>query len=709
MNDLRWLKAIRRSTTSLLILVFALGTSVGEAAREPQKPGHKIKEQNLEQRYHEWLDRDVAYIITREERDTFLHLTFDDARDKFIDRFWEIRNPVPGSPVNTYKDEIYRRIAYANQYFGPGSGSEGWRSDRGRIYITLGPPEQRGNYYNAANHFPMEIWFYSGKHPALPPFFYIVFYQRENIGDFRLYSPHFDGPDKLVTGTHAINDRVTAFRLVQNSLGSEVARTTLSLLPGEPVDKSGGTTSLESDVMISMIRDLANNPFTKEGLDRRREMLASVSARLLVAGSNLDLITLPVRDSRGLTRCDFALRFRNPSDLTVSERGDGKYYYSVEARVRVFNSNNKLIFTQQNTATDTMDKRRLAEIKDKAFGYEGSLPLPPGKYRLDFLLTDWIKKTGYQVEKEVEIPAIPNDGLVVAGVLPFADVEVVDPAKADLTPFTLAGVRFTPLSESSLVLSPYQSLQFAYQIWTAPKDPRTYVGQKLVVNYALGRPAAPGSATVTKDQVSKEQFDATGSLVNGKKLSLSEQPNGNYLLTVTVEQSNNSKQAFNTFRFSVLSSAPTPAFWDIVDPSILDDARKGILDAERGLCYLALGQNDEARGWFRRALKLNHGNETARARLVDAYFTLKDYVAVVSLFNDAGITEDTDAGTILRIAESLTKGGDPKRAVTLLEEALVSHPKNGPLYLVLSEYYQQLGDSKKAAELARKARTLVEP
>src|SRR6266849_9662478 len=122
-NDLRWLEAIRRGTSSLLILVFALGTSVGEAARQPQKPGHKIKEQNLEQRYREWLDRDVAYIITREERDTFLHLNFDDARDKFIDRFWEIRNPVPGWPVNTYKDEIYRRIAYANQYFGPGSGS----------------------------------------------------------------------------------------------------------------------------------------------------------------------------------------------------------------------------------------------------------------------------------------------------------------------------------------------------------------------------------------------------------------------------------------------------------------------------------------------------------------------------------------------------------------------------------------------------------
>ena len=78
-----------------------------------------------------------------------------------------------------------------------------------------------------------EIWFYSNADdPALPPFFYVLFYQRDNIGDFRYYSPYMDGPDKLVTGTEAVNDPQSALKLIQSSVGSEVARVAQTLIPG---------------------------------------------------------------------------------------------------------------------------------------------------------------------------------------------------------------------------------------------------------------------------------------------------------------------------------------------------------------------------------------------------------------------------------------------------------------------------------------------
>src|SRR5450631_3496841 len=159
------------------------------------------QKQKLEKSYKEWLERDVAYLISRDERNAFLKLKTDDARDQFIQNFWELRNPTPGSPTNTYKDEIYERIAYANAHFGAGSGGEGWRTDRGRTYITLGPPQQKEVHYNASNLFPLEIWFYQVNHPSLPPFFYIMFYKHEGFGDFRFYSPFVDGPDKLTSGT----------------------------------------------------------------------------------------------------------------------------------------------------------------------------------------------------------------------------------------------------------------------------------------------------------------------------------------------------------------------------------------------------------------------------------------------------------------------------------------------------------------------------
>src|SRR6266404_2335408 len=78
-------------------------------------------------KYRDWLDRDVAYVISKEERALFLRLSTDAERDKYIDKFWEIRNPSPGAPINTYKVDHYNRLAYANQMFGKEAGVEGWR------------------------------------------------------------------------------------------------------------------------------------------------------------------------------------------------------------------------------------------------------------------------------------------------------------------------------------------------------------------------------------------------------------------------------------------------------------------------------------------------------------------------------------------------------------------------------------------------------
>jgi len=199
--------AIRASRGLGFLLILSLGLSlfvqVPLAAAAQNK---KVAKPKLEKSYQEWLERDVAYIITRDEKNAFLKLTTNDARDQFIQQFWELRNPTPGSPENTYKDEIYQRITYANSHFGSGANEEGWRTDRGRAYITLGPPQQKEVHYNAANMFPLEIWFYSFNHPSLPPFFYIMFYKHEGFGDFRFYSPFVDGPDKLMSGTEYIND-----------------------------------------------------------------------------------------------------------------------------------------------------------------------------------------------------------------------------------------------------------------------------------------------------------------------------------------------------------------------------------------------------------------------------------------------------------------------------------------------------------------------
>ncbi len=665
------------------------------------------KKQKLEKNFREWLERDVAFIITKDERDAFLKLTTDEAREKFIETFWEIRNPSPGSPTNTYKDEIYQRIAFADARFGIGSGGEGWRTDRGRTYITLGPPQQKQVFRNSANLYPIEIWFYGGANAALPPFFYVMFYQREGSGDYRFYSPYTDGPDKLATGVEAINSRSAALRMIRNSAGPEVARIALTLLPDEPVDETTGIVSLQSDILLNSIKNLANLPSNRDDILRRRANREAVTSRLMLEGRNLDIITFPARDSRGLTRLDYALRLHSPNDLSMAEEKDGRYSYTVEVLVRVFSSENKLIFTQEKTLADSITKKRLDAIQDKVFGYEGTLPLPPGKYRLEFQFTDWSKKAAFHTSREISIPSLTKDSLVVPGVLPFLSAENADPGLADLMPFTIGGVQFTPMPNGTPTLAPGTNLQVVYQIWTPALDPRENLGKKLDVEYAFGKPAAPGSATKIKDELNREQFDAAGSLVTGKKLSLEQQSSGSYILNVTVNNPENKLSGFGTMSFKVLDAPAEPEPWDVLEPGIVQDAEKGILDQQRGLCYWALGKFDEARVWFRRALQLNHFNEIARARLVDAYFSRKDYAAVVSLFSDAGITETTDSETLLRIATSLEKRGDPLKAISVLESVLPSRPEEGPLYLALAQYYTEVGNSKKAADLTQKGKSLL--
>lgn len=140
------------------------------SAKEQKKRLEKLKKE-LETPYRRWLDEDVAYIITDEERAAFKRLETDEEREQFIEQFWLRRDPTPDTIENEYKEEHYRRIAYANERFA--SGIPGWKTDRGRIYITFGPPDENESHPSGGSYqrpweegggitstYPFEVWRY---------------------------------------------------------------------------------------------------------------------------------------------------------------------------------------------------------------------------------------------------------------------------------------------------------------------------------------------------------------------------------------------------------------------------------------------------------------------------------------------------------------------------------------------------------------------
>jgi GWxTD domain-containing protein len=126
--------------------------------------------QRLPRVYEEWLEQDVRWIIISREQAAFLRLSQDEERDRFIKQFWKRRDPTPDTVENEYKDEHYRRIAYANIHFGWDKIS-GWETDRGRTYIRYGPPdriEHERLRFGVSSDSEAEIWHFDSLEMAKP-------------------------------------------------------------------------------------------------------------------------------------------------------------------------------------------------------------------------------------------------------------------------------------------------------------------------------------------------------------------------------------------------------------------------------------------------------------------------------------------------------------------------------------------------------------
>lgn len=156
---------------AFLCLGFSLGYSLSDTPSQKSKNKRSSQDGDRSPYFKKWLDEDATYIISEDERKVFKALRSDEERESFIDQFWARRNPDPRSASNPFKEEHYRRIAYANERFY--SGIPGWKTDRGRIYIMYGPPDEKedhptgGSYDRPFNEgggstttYPFEKWWY---------------------------------------------------------------------------------------------------------------------------------------------------------------------------------------------------------------------------------------------------------------------------------------------------------------------------------------------------------------------------------------------------------------------------------------------------------------------------------------------------------------------------------------------------------------------
>jgi GWxTD domain-containing protein len=389
-------KSGRRFLSYLLLAVLA-SAAVLPAAGQLKK----VNPKELAPQFQEWLKL-TMYIISDKERDVFLSLANDRDRSLFIDLFWKMRDPTPGTPQNEYKEEIFKRFREANKKFGRRSTREGWMTDQGRFYIILGEPKSIEDFAGSNDIYPCEIWSYYGDvSKGMPTHFSLVFYQWHNSGEYKLYDPFADGPLKLMVESKDMNpDDYEQIYQTLYDLQPDLALVSLSIIPGQI--PYGYQPSPENAIMMASITESPkkniNESYATHFLNYKGVVSTEYLTNYMESATNVAVIRDPVT---GMAFCDFAM---SPDKLSLSFY-EPKSEYSCAFQIDVsLREGEKVIYQYAKEFPLTIPEDRLADAENMGVCIADSFPLIEGKYKLTVLLRNTTGREFSTLERDVEVP-----------------------------------------------------------------------------------------------------------------------------------------------------------------------------------------------------------------------------------------------------------------------------------------------------------------
>ena len=557
----------------LFVLLFTAGFAASAAA-----PRVDRAEKNLPAVYKHWLDVEVPYIIEAEEREQFLALHTDAERDSFIRAFWAERNPTPGAEDNPYKAEHYRRLAYANEHFGAVKLENGWRTDQGRIYITLGAPQSVVTYPSPRNVRPLIVWFYQSPSQALPPYFYILFYRRGPNEPYEIYSPYQDGPNHLVTGLEDLNDQSRSLKTLRKSLGDEVARLAVSLIPTEPADLDHFSPSMMSDEMLATIRTLPDNTLEKQQLALRRQQ-EKVTASIVTTSNTPRVGYTVTRDERGQSMVQYLIQFPEPDATLIGERKDKTLGYDLTLQNQITTESGAFVYADVVALTGGVEPAQVEVGRKKPFAAEDRFPLVPGRYIVQSTLTNNLTLAAHRVLETVVVPQPSKSGLGISEPFVYSGSPLHD--EGTTLPFSIAGVRFSPRGVGTLTLHAGDRVPLVFQLWV-PKDASGKLNTAPIqLHYLYGSPVSGGKPIDETDEtVDPANADAAGNFVTGHVFQTDAIAPGNYRMIIRATQEG-SAPVFSTMVLHVVPADVAVGDWTAYGPPRPDqDEQKRALSAK---------------------------------------------------------------------------------------------------------------------------------
>lgn len=652
---------------------------------------------NLPPVYRHWVETEVPYIISTIEQKNFLSLTTNAERDSFIDSFWRIRNPDLSPEINTYKEEHYRRLSYANENFGDRRYEDGWRTDRGRMYIILGAPKQRAQYHDVGNVRPMEIWFYESQTPALPPYFYLLFFKPSASEDYRLYSPRNDSPVKLCSTGESRNDPVMALSIIRKSLGAEVAKTTITLLPNEHANINSFEPSMESDALLATINGLPDNPVTRELLDANR-LREHVTASILTGETPPEFTYAVFRDNKGGEAVSFLLKSPVPDPRLIGPGSDKTLHYDLSLRTSVLTTDGKPVYDQEDLLTGSLTEAQAEIARKKRFAAEGRLPLAPGKYIVVATLTNNLNQIATRQHASITVPAPKSHGISLSPLLAYS-APTATPDPDGMLPFSVSKYRFTPREAQTVHLRQGERLPLVFQIWLDPNAVGSIVAPKVHLRYVFGEVSASHETpSEENEEIETTNRDAAGNLLTGRTVNTSSLTPGSYMLVVRANQDGTQQTASASMNLHVEPAESHLDAWTAY--GAVEPNGESVDDLKRGLSAEAQGDDAAAQSFYTKALSEGQDDLRPLDKLAALLSRHEQTEELAGLARQPLLARTAVAPkTLLLIAQALTKSGNPKGIVRLLELQIKLQPPSSDLYRTLADACEATGDNARAHDL----------
>jgi GWxTD domain-containing protein len=420
-------KAFWVSSIGLTLLLVAPGISqdkkdspkretVAKPLTEKQlKKKEAALKKELETPWKKWLNEDVTYIITDEERKAFKQLSTDEERESFVEQFWLRRDPTPDSIENEYKEEHYRRIAYANEHYA--SGAPGWKMDRGRIYITFGPPDEIDSHPSGGTYerptaegggetttFPFEDWRYR----------YI-----EGIGN----DVNIEFVDTTMTGEYHMTmdpsekDALTyvpgAGLTLSEQMGLSDKSARFNRTDGTHMGTPIGGNQPASYNQFERLEQFAK--LQKAPPVKFKDLEAAISTRITYNILPMQVRIDYLRVTEASVTANITIQFEN-RDLQFQSK-DGVQKSVVNVLGRISNMTRKPITTFEKPLEIDAPPDMLQKYTQQRSIYQQSVPLAPGRYRLNIVAKDTVAGNLNNYEAALDVPRFDEEKLASSSLI----------------------------------------------------------------------------------------------------------------------------------------------------------------------------------------------------------------------------------------------------------------------------------------------------